>query len=185
MNARLLLSVCAALFATGAFAAHPVPKSDLVALDKRRVTVELADKLSRPPLPAQLPENLALPFNPPGFDQPDPEELRAAAVAAAAAARAATAPRPAAGTPAASRPLNDRETLAAIAAKIPSTGTLMQNGKPLLVVGKNRIEAGAHFTVTFSTQDYDLELVSIDRTTFTLRLRGEEITRPIKTGKSP
>jgi hypothetical protein len=187
MNARRLILFCAALNVTTtvAFAARPAPKSDLVGLEKRRATVELAEKLSQAPVPAQLPENLVQPFNPPGFDQPDPEEVRAAASAAAAAARAVSASRSVAGTPAANRPLNDRETLAAIAAKIPSTGTMMQGGKPLLIVGKNRIEVGAHFTVTFGTQDHDLELVSIDRTTFTLRLRGEEITRPIKTGKSP
>ncbi|RFC46126.1 MAG: hypothetical protein DUW69_001742, partial [Verrucomicrobia bacterium] len=33
--------------------------------------------------------------------------------------------------------------------------------------------------------DYNLELVSFDRTNFTLRLNKEEITRAIKPGKNP
>jgi hypothetical protein len=50
--------------------------------------------------------------------------------------------------------------------------------------GKSSVKVGTHFSVTLNGQEYDLELASIDRTTFTLRLNREEITRPIKPGKS-
>ena len=53
-------------------------------------------------------------------------------------------------------------------------------GSPRLVMGSKRFEVGTRFTVTYNNEDYELELVRIDRTTFTLRYRGEEITRPIK-----
>jgi hypothetical protein len=47
-------------------------------------------------------------------------------------------------------------------------------------MGSKRFEVGTRFTVTYNNQDYELELVAIDRTTFTLRYRGEQLTRPIK-----
>jgi hypothetical protein len=59
------------------------------------------------------------------------------------------------------------------------------NGEPLLLLGRGRVKIGDKFTVAYNGQDYELELTAIDRTTFTLRYHGEEITRPIKTGKSP
>ena len=55
----------------------------------------------------------------------------------------------------------------------------------LLSIGKKRLKTGDRLTVNFEGQDYTLELVAIDRTNFTLRLNREEITRPIKPGKSP
>jgi hypothetical protein len=53
-------------------------------------------------------------------------------------------------------------------------------GAARLVIGNRPFEVGTRFTATYNNQDYELELVAIDRTTFTLRYRGEEITRPIK-----
>ena len=55
----------------------------------------------------------------------------------------------------------------------------------VLISGTNRIEVGSHFTVVYNGQEYELELVAIDRTTFTVRYKGEEFTRPIKQGKTP
>lgn len=163
--------------------------SDLVTPEKRRTTVELALRLTRPPEPIALPAEIAQPFNPPGFDQPDPGELRAAA----------QSPRvnPTGGSPGGTAvsgapvppdgPKGDREILENIAAKILPTGTIIPtNGDPLLTFGRKNVKLGSHFTVTNSAngQDYELELVAVDRTTFTLRYRNEEITRPIKSGKS-
>jgi hypothetical protein len=163
--------------------------SDLVTPEKRRTTVELALRLTRPPEPVALPAEIAQPFNPPGFDQPDPGEIRAAAQSPRVNS-AGNLPGGAAvpGAPAqADGPKGDREILENIAAKILPTGTIIPtNGDPLLTFGRKNVKLGSHFTVTNSAngQDYELELVAVDRTTFTLRYRNEEITRPIKSGKS-
>jgi len=149
------------------------PASDLQPADKRRPVVEAAERLAKNAGPAPLAGELVNPFNPPAFGQPDPEELRAIAAAQAAA------------QPAAARPPGDRDFLAAIAARITPSGTLTLGGESWLVFGKKRLRAGDHLTVTYQERDYDLELTAIDRTTFTLRLNREEITRPLKPGKSP
>ena len=70
--------------------------------------------------------------------------------------------------------------LEAVAMQLMPTGTINYEGSPLLVMGSKRFEAGTRFTVTYNNEDYDLELVAIDRTTFTLRYKGEVFTRPIK-----
>jgi hypothetical protein len=67
-----------------------------------------------------------------------------------------------------------------LAGQISPTGVIQLRGAPRLVIGGKPFEVGTRFTATYNSQDYELELVSIDRTTFTLRYRGEEITRPIK-----
>ena len=62
---------------------------------------------------------------------------------------------------------------------------LAAGGETVLVFGSRKVRIGTHLTVSVGGQDYDLELVRIDRTTYTLRLNREEITRPITKGKSP
>jgi hypothetical protein len=182
-----------ALFAPLALLAAEKAKSDLDPPEKRRPVVELAQHLTRPPEPVAVPANLVHPFNPPDFNQPDPEEQRAAAAAfakgvgpAPASGAATTAGPGAAGAPSQpAQPQGTREILETLAAKLPTTGTIVFNGEPLLLLARNRVRIGDKFTVALTGQEYELELVAIDRTTFTLRYHGEEITRPIKSGKSP
>ena len=76
-------------------------------------------------------------------------------------------------------PPTDRETLEKLAAQITPTGMINLRGAPRLIIGNKPFEIGTRFTATYNNQDYELELVAIERTTFTLRYRGEEITRPI------
>jgi hypothetical protein len=147
------------------------PVSDLASPEKRRVVVELATQLSKPSKAAALPEDLPLPFSPPGFERTDAEERTATS---ALANKATSAPKV----------TSDRELLEQIATKIPPSGTIFIGGEARLMFAKKTVRIGDHFTVTFNGQDYDLELVSIDRTTFTLRLNREEVTRPIKPAKS-
>ena len=188
MNHRQLPALAA--FLLGLAIAAPAPAktvSDLVSPDKRRAVVEQAQKLTHPVEPAPLPAELPQPFNPAGFDQPDPEEVKAAA--AAAAVRAAAAPTVAAptpGTPAAAAPAGDREILENIAAVIRPSGTIKIGDKAArLTFGRKTVQVGGQFTVTnpANGQDYELELVAIEPPTFTLRYHTEEITRPIKSGK--
>jgi hypothetical protein len=148
-------------------------QSDLVTTQKRAVVVQLADQLVRPRVLAEMPATLVVPFNPVGFDQPDPEEVKAQQAAAAAAA--------AAGTPV--RPLGDRSVLSTLADKLSPSGTAIIGGEPILLFGSRRLKVGDRLTVTYEGADYNLDITAITRTTFTLRLNREEITRPIKPGK--
>ena len=142
---------------------------DIVVPDKRKAVVEMAEQLAGVrPLPA-LPAGNINPFDPPGFGQPDQDEL--------AAARAAQKSQ-------ANRPLSDRELLETIAGQLAPTGTMMAPGRePILIFGKKSVKIGTRFQVNYSGVDYNLELTAIDRTTFTLRFNREEIIRPIKPGK--
>jgi hypothetical protein len=170
----------ALMLALGAPLAGAKPLSDLVSPDKRRAAVELGQRLTRQPEPVPVPADLVNPFNPPNFDQPDPEELKAAA-----AANRGAGPAAGGGAAPVARPPGEREILESLAAKLPTTGMVIFNGEPLLLLSRGRVKVGDHFTVAYNGQDYELELVAIDRTTFTLRYHGEEITRSIKLGKSP
>lgn len=140
---------------------------------KRRQLVELATRLAEPPAPAALPETLVNPFNPPAFAQPDPEEMSAIAETPSATVEP-TRPAPTA-----------MQLLEQISARITPSGTVVLRGEPYLIFGQKRLRVGDQFTVTFGEQDYTLDLVAIDRSTFTLRLGRDTITRSIKPGRTP
>jgi hypothetical protein len=168
---KITYTVLAAVISgTIAFGAKPVA-SDIAAPDKRVAAVGMAVRIANlgemKPLPAELP----LPFGTSAFEQTDSEE-RATAENTSRVAQATVV-------------ASDRETLEVIAGKIIPSGTIFLAGEPTLIFGKKPVKIGTHFTVTSNGQDYDIELVRIDRTTFTLRLNREEVTRPIKPGKSP
>ena len=170
MNPRSFfqLQACALLVLVPLVAFAARVTSDLQPPQKRETVVATAKKLASRPEPAPLPEDLSSPFNPPGFDKPEPGE---APPVPAQVAGGPVAPPP---------PLGDREILEAVAAQLTPTGTMNFEGSPRLVMGSKRFEVGTRFTVTYNNQDYELELVAIDRTTFTLRYNGVELTRPIK-----
>jgi hypothetical protein len=151
-------------------------ESEIASADRRKVSVDRAAALSKVKTVAPLPEAVSRPFAPPGFDLTDAEE-------AAAAAAAAKLLNPA--SPTAPAPPSDHELLEEIVSKVRPSGTIYLGGKPLLMFGKRFVKTGAHFTVTYKGNDYDLELTQIDGTNFTLRYKSDEITRPIQPGKSP
>lgn len=148
--------------------AAPAPKSDLQPPQRREITVATAERLAARPAIPPLPADFASPFSPAGFEQPDPNAVKA--------------PAPGGGPGTAPAPVQtgDREVLETLAARLTPSGTLILGGKPLLIIERNRFEVGTRFIVTYNGEDFELELVAIDRTTFTLRFRGEELTRPIK-----
>ena len=74
----------------------------------------------------------------------------------------------------------DREILSTLASQIVALGMVELRGTPRLVIGNRLFEVGTRFTAAYNSQHYEVELVAMDRTTFTLRYRGEEVTRPIK-----
>lgn len=174
---RSLRSVSVLLTLGSALVAAPA--SDLMPAARRQPSVELAQRYAKPaPLPP-LPADLVHPFNPAAFGQPDPEELRAIAAAKSAAASAAAQAK------ASAKPATDRELLEVVASRITPSGILILGRDPLLIFGQKRLRVGDRLTVSYDGQDYDLEITAIDRTTFTLRLNRDEITRPIKPGKTP
>jgi hypothetical protein len=77
-------------------------------------------------------------------------------------------------------PRTEREILQAIAASLKPSGNFILGGQPTLVFGQKRVKAGGLLTITFEGTEYTLEVTSIERTNFTLRLNREEFTRPIK-----
>lgn len=179
MNTRALLSLVIlalaafplrALAARGSAEVHPP--------QRRAASVALAEQLAKVQPVAPLPGDLVSPFAPPDFDKPDPAELLAAqrtatanAARGGAAATQKKAPAAAAG---------DRETLEKLAAQIQPSGAFALRGVQRLMINGKSFEVGTRFTATYNNLDYELELAAIDRTTFTLRYRGAEITRPIK-----
>lgn len=175
MNPRIL--VLLAVAALGAPCLSAKPLSDLVSPEKRRATVEKAQKLVQAPVLTALPAELPQPFNPAGFEQPDPEEVKAAAAAqAAATATAASGP---------AKPATDRELLEHIATRIQPSGIFILGDTRFLAFGQKRASPGDILTVTYDGQDYQIEVAAIDQSTFTLRLNKEEYTRPLKPAKSP
>jgi hypothetical protein len=183
MNARLhrVLGLSLILVSTVASRAATPQLGDVAPAAKRRPVVELAQRLATVTPPAPLAASVVLPFNPIAFSQPDPEEQRAIEQAQANQQAIAAGPvgptRPAAVA-------TDREQLAAIAAQLKPTGTFFRGSEPLLVISGKFYKIGTKFTVAFGGSDYVLELSAIDRTSFTLRLNGEAITRPIKNVKT-
>jgi hypothetical protein len=167
---RSFLIYASFVLSSGVLVAKPV-KSDIASPEKRGSTVELAGRVASNAEAKSLPVELPLLFRTSAFDRTDDEEKTAAEATSRAAEPVVAA--------------NDRDTLEVIAGKIIPSGTIFLAGEPTLIFGKKPVKTGTHFTVTSNGQDYDIELVRIDRTTFTLRLNREEITRPIKPGKSP
>lgn len=114
----------------------------------------------------------------------DPFYSTAFTEAVAAMGRVNNVPTPATtgGNPAStpSGPRNDHDLLQAIATSLKPSGYIVLGGQPSLSFGQKRVKAGGILTITFEGTQYTLEVVNIDRTTFTLRLNREEFTRTIK-----
>jgi hypothetical protein len=174
---RVVGALVAALvfFSPGARAAARAT-SDLVPPLKRQTSVDTAERLSRRPPPTPLPADMPSPFNPVDFDKPDPTEVPAPVgprPSTPVAGGAATAAQPI-------PPATDRQTLETLASQITPSGMITRGATPRLIFANRQFEVGTRFTASYNGQDYELELVAIDRTTFTLRYRGEDVTRPIK-----
>lgn len=74
----------------------------------------------------------------------------------------------------------DRDRLAILAPMVTPTGSVQLGGKGMLLFGQKRLKVGDVVPIVFQDSTYELQISAIDRTTFTLRLNNEEITRPIK-----
>ncbi len=157
MRTTAILLMLAALTPAAAWA----QRADVPAPSTRAATVELAGKLSATPAEPAARE-AASPKNP-FTNQP---------AVAAVQTEERTETRPAA--------VSDRRLLEAIAPMINPSGTMMLGGEPILLFGQKRIKVGDTLPISFDGQSYELVISNIQNTSFTLRLRGEELTRPIK-----
>jgi hypothetical protein len=78
-----------------------------------------------------------------------------------------------------SGPRSNRDILQAIAGSL-KPRYLELGGQRILFFGQKRVKAGDILTINFEGADYALEVVSIEKPNFTLRLNRDEFTRPIK-----
>ncbi len=163
---RLILVLAAALLTATARAAEA---SDVLSPTKRQETLDQAKKLLAPR--EALPPVID-PFHSEAFN----ELVGAASRVPGTGASSETSGK----TPAATGPRSPHDRLQAIAAGLKPSGFYVLSGQPTLVFGQKRVKAGGFVTITFEGTEYTLEIVSIDRPNFTLRLNREEFTRPIK-----
>jgi hypothetical protein len=157
-----------AFTAMASAAAADASRADLPAAQKRSATVERAVLYAQQKDAASLPADLKNPFSPQGFDQADVEDNRIKNQTAES-----------------SKALGDNEILESIAAKLKPSGSLVFSGQPILLYGQKKLKVGDHLTISFEGHDYEVEITTIERTTYTLRLNRAEITRPINPGKTP
>jgi hypothetical protein len=76
--------------------------------------------------------------------------------------------------------LSGPELLSQLAATIPSTGTLVFGGNAMLLLGPKKIKVGEKIPVNFEGKDYQLTLMSVTPTTFTVQLGKELSTRTVR-----
>ena len=166
MNCLVLALVAAQLTATG----RAAETSDVLSPTKRQEALDHAKKLLAP-REAQPPA--VDPFHSETFN----ELVGATSRAPGPNVSSSETPGKA---PAVTGPRSPRDLLQAIAAGLKPSGFYVLSGQPTLVFGQKRVKAGGFVTITFEGTEYTLEIVSIDRPNFTLRLNREEFTRPIK-----
>ena len=76
--------------------------------------------------------------------------------------------------------VSDRELLEKLAEEVIATGMMQQGDRTFLLIGKKRFKVGERLAVNSGGIVYEVEISFVDRTSFTLRLNKEEITRPIR-----
>jgi hypothetical protein len=151
---QLALSIAIALAGIATFAQDDTVSSPT----KRDDTIAKAKKLLAP---REIVSDLADPFHSEAF-------------------YGRTSAAPSSGATVSVGPRTGRDLLEAIAASLKPSGYFVISGEPTLVFGQKRVKAGGSLTINFEGSEYTLEIISINRTNFTLRLNREEFTRPIK-----
>lgn len=77
-------------------------------------------------------------------------------------------------------PKSDREIIESLALRFPATGTITRGGKVLLAAGPRQFEVGQVLKLSEPGHDYEVAIAAVSATTFTMRYRNEEFTRPIR-----
>ena len=162
MRNPLLFSL---LMSIGGLAAFGQSASDILPPQKRAATAEFARKLLEPAQPEAAVTTLPNPFN---LNLPE-----------------SATPPPVNNAGPAGAELTGRAGLEALAAKIVPTGSVEIGGEPILLFGQKKLKVGDRLPIIFEGKPYELEISAIERTSFTLRLNGEEVTRPIQSVTQP
>ena len=76
--------------------------------------------------------------------------------------------------------LSGPELLSQLSAKIPSTGTLIFGGNAMLLLGSKKAKVGDKISVSNDGIDYELTLVNVTSTSFTVKLGESLSTRPVR-----
>ena len=76
--------------------------------------------------------------------------------------------------------VTDRDLLSKLAEDVMPSGMMQLGDRKVLLVGKKKLKVGDRILVNSDSTVYELEVSAIERTTFSLRLKNEEITRLIK-----
>jgi hypothetical protein len=136
--------------------------SDIAAPVKRVVTIDLARTLLSIKSGGQSEEELAT-LNPFSLGQVTTSEDEGKSTAASQPG-----------------PVNSGDLLKNIAEKVLPTGMIHLAGKSFLLVGQKKFQLGDRMSVTYQDVIYEVEITAIERTSFTIRFKNDEITRPIK-----
>ena len=80
-------------------------------------------------------------------------------------------------------PPSDREILEALVLRFPAGGAMMHGEKMVLTAGYKHYELGQVLTLSYDGHEYDVEIVGITASRFTLRYRDTELTRSIQLSK--
>jgi hypothetical protein len=75
---------------------------------------------------------------------------------------------------------SDREILLGLSESIAPSGMMQLGGTPILLFGQKKLKVGDSIQIMFKGASHDIKIMGIERTSYTLRLNKEEITRPIK-----
>jgi hypothetical protein len=148
--------------------AHAAVKPDVPPSTVREKALELGERLVKPGLEAGqvVFQDLKNPFSPEGFD--------GLPVGPGAPEK-----------PGQVKEISPRERLEAIAASLAPSGIVNMGGRMVLLLGGKRYSVGDRIPVTHDGGTVEIELVTLDRTTFSVRLNAEQITRALRPPTKP
>lgn len=76
--------------------------------------------------------------------------------------------------------LSEAELVNELASKIPATGTLVFGGNSMLLLGSKKVKIGEKINIAQDGKDYELTLVAVNATTFSVKLGETTRTRPVR-----
>lgn len=140
-----------------------VPRSDIPAPNQRTLILNRGTALleRRKPLSDTIGPGVKNPFNPLEADPVAPQPVKSRL------------------------PGSPKELITLLAAQIVPTGSAEREGERFLLFGQRKVKVGETIPISFENTQFELEVVSIAASAFTVRLNNEEFTRPIKPAKTP
>ena len=80
---------------------------------------------------------------------------------------------------------SDEEFLGRLAAQLAPTGVFIFGDQTFLLFGEKKVKVGDTILIPFDNNSYEVELVGLTRTSFTVKLNQAEVSRSIKPAKQP